>query len=244
LKKGIALPLELLGDIKILYEEGPCMLVYKPAGLLTQAPPHIESLELKMKRYIRERDNKPGKVYLGVPHRLDRPVSGVMVLALHQRAAKRISDQFQRRDVNKTYWACVQGVELPQQGTWVDFMCKVPGEARSEICDEAADGAKRAVLHYRVLQQRAEKTWLEIDLETGRTHQIRLQCGSRKVPIVGDLLYGSDQIFGEHHEDERRRCIALHARHLHLRHPMLDKLIEQTAQLPSSWAAAGISLPD
>ena len=238
------MPLELLGAIKILYEEGPCMLVYKPAGLLTQAPPHIESLELKMKRYIRERDNKPGKVYLGVPHRLDRPVSGVMVLALHQRAAKRISDQFQRRDVNKTYWACVQGVELPQQGTWVDFLCKVPGEARSEICDEAADGAKRAVLHYRVLQQRAEKTWLEIDLETGRTHQIRLQCGSRKVPIVGDLLYGSDQIFGENHEDERRRCIALHARHLHLRHPMLDKFIEQTAQLPSSWAAAGISLPD
>jgi 23S rRNA pseudouridine1911/1915/1917 synthase len=229
------LPLELLGDIKILYEEGPCMLVYKPGGLLTQAPPHIESLELKMKRYIRERDNKPGKVYLGVPHRLDRPVSGVMVLALHQRAAKRISDQFQRRDVNKTYWACVQGVELPQQGTWVDFMCKVPGEARSEICDEAADGAKRAVLHYRVLQQRAEKTWLEIDLETGRTHQIRLQCGSRKVPIVGDLLYGSDQIFG---------CIALHARHLHLRHPMLDKFIEQNAHLPSSWAAAGISLLD
>ena len=238
------MPLELLGAIKILYEEGPCMLVYKPAGLLTQAPPHIESLELKMKRYIRERDNKPGKVYLGVPHRLDRPVSGVMVLALHQRAAKRISDQFQRRDVNKTYWACVQGVELPQQGTWVDFMCKVPGEARSEICDEAADGAKRAVLHYRVLQQRAEKTWLEIDLETGRTHQIRLQCGSRKVPIVGDLLYGSDQIFGEHHQDERRRCIALHARHLHLRHPMLDKFIEQNAHLPSSWAAAGISLLD
>jgi len=197
-----------------------------------------------MKRYIRERDSKPGKVYLGVPHRLDRPVSGVMVLALHQRAAKRISDQFQRRDVNKTYWTCVHGVELPEQGTWVDFMRKVPGEARSEICDAAENGAKRAVLHYRVLQQRAEKTWLEIELETGRTHQIRLQCGSRAVPIVGDLLYGSDQQFGEHHEDERRRCIALHARHLHLRHPMLDKYIEQTADLPSSWAAAQISLAD
>jgi len=238
------LPLELLGDIKILYEEGPCMLVYKPGGLLTQAPPHIESLELKMKRYIRERDSKLGKVYLGVPHRLDRPVSGVMVLALHQRAAKRISDQFQRRDVKKTYWACVHGVELSEQGTWVDFMRKVPGEARSEICDESTDGAKQAVLHYRVLQQRADKSWLEIELETGRTHQIRLQCGSREVPILGDLLYGSDQIFGEHHEDERRRCIALHARHLHLRHPMLDKYIEQTAQLPSSWEAAGILLPD
>jgi 23S rRNA-/tRNA-specific pseudouridylate synthase len=167
-----------------------------------------------------------------------------MVLALHQRAAKRISDQVQRRDVNKTYWACVQGVALTEQGTWVDFMRKVPGEARSEICDEAADGAKRAVLHYRVLQQRAEKSWLEIVLETGRTHQIRLQCGSRELPIVGDLLYGSDQKFGEYHEDERRRCIALHARHLHLRHPMLDKYIEQTAELPSSWAAARISLAD
>jgi 23S rRNA pseudouridine1911/1915/1917 synthase len=216
------------------------MLVYKPGGLLTQAPPHIESLELKMKRYLRERDSKLGKVYLGVPHRLDRPVSGVMVLALHQRAAKRISDQFQRRDVNKTYWACVAGVKLPEQGTWVDFMRKVTGEARSEICDETADGAKRAVLHYRVLQQRAEKSWLEIELETGRTHQIRLQCGSRDVPIVGDFPYGSNQKFGEHHEDERRRCIALHARHLRLRHPMLDKYIEQTAELPLSWKAAGI----
>lgn len=220
------------------------MLVSKPGGLLTQAPPHIESLELKMKRYLRDRDNKPGKVYLGVPHRLDRPVSGVMVLALHQRAAKRISDQFQRRDVNKTYWACVCGAELPQQATWVDFMRKVPGEARSEICDETADGAKQAVLHYRVLQQRGNKSWLEIELETGRTHQIRLQCGSRKIPIIGDLLYGSDQPFGENHEDERRRCIALHARHLHLRHPMLDKYIEQTAELPANWEAAGISLAD
>ena len=201
-------------------------------------------MELKMKRYLRDRDNKPGKVYLGVPHRLDRPVSGVMVLALHQRAAKRISDQFQRRDVNKTYWACVCGAELPQQATWVDFMRKVPGEARSEICDETADGAKQAVLHYRVLQQRGNKSWLEIQLETGRTHQIRLQCGSRKIPIIGDLLYGSDQPFGENHEDERRRCIALHARHLHLRHPMLDKYIEQTAELPANWEAAGISLAD
>jgi 23S rRNA-/tRNA-specific pseudouridylate synthase len=123
-------------------------------------------------------------------------------------------------------------------------MRKVPGEARSEICDETADGAKQAVLHYRVLQQRGNKSWLEIQLETGRTHQIRLQCGSRKIPIIGDLLYGSDQPFGENHEDERRRCIALHARHLHLRHPMLDKYIEQTAELPANWEAAGISLAD
>ena len=232
----------LLGDIKILYEEGPCMMVWKPGGLLTQAPPHIDSLELRVKRYIRKRDHKPGKIYLGVPHRLDRPVSGILALALHQRAAQRISAQFERREVCKTYWACVSGVDMEDQGTWVDFMRKVPGEARSEIATKEVDGAKQAILHFRVLQRRAELTWLEIELETGRTHQIRLQCGTRGLPIVGDTLYGSKLPFGLHHADQRRRCIALHARCLKIRHPMLDQYVEMTADLPSSWQEAEIAI--
>ena len=232
----------LLGEIEILYEQGPCLLINKPGGLLTQAPPHIDSVEMRLKKFIHVRDEKPGRVYLAVPHRLDRPVTGVMVFALHQRAAKRISNQFQQRLVEKEYWACVEGHVEEQQGTFVDFMRKVPGEARSEICQEDGDQAKQAVLYYRVIQRAENKTWLAIQLETGRTHQIRLQCGSRGYPIIGDSLYGSNLTFGEHHEDERRRCIALHSRRLKLRHPMVDQTVDITAPLPETWRQAGISL--
>jgi len=231
---------DLLGDVKVLYEQGPCLLINKPGGLLTQAPPHIDSVEMRLKKFIRVRDQKPGRVYLAVPHRLDRPVTGVMVFALHQRAAKRISNQFEQRLVEKEYWACVDGVLESDEGTLIDFMRKVPGEARSEICEESVEQAKRAIQHYRVLQRAAGKTWLSIQLETGRTHQIRLQCGSRGFPIMGDALYGSASIFGEHHEDERRRCIALHSRRLRIRHPMVDEMVEITAPLPETWAEAGI----
>ncbi|MEL0095109.1 MAG: RNA pseudouridine synthase [Planctomycetaceae bacterium] len=231
---------DLLGDVKVLYEQGPCLLINKPGGLLTQAPPHIDSVEMRLKKFIRVRDQKPGRVYLAVPHRLDRPVTGVMVFALHQRAAKRISNQFQQRLVEKEYWACVEGGVESDEGTLIDFMRKVPGEARSEICEESVEQAKRAILHYRVLQRGSGKTWLSIQLETGRTHQIRLQFGSRGFPIIGDALYGSVSMFGEHHEDERRRCIALHSRRLRIRHPMVDETVDMTAPLPDTWAMAGI----
>ncbi|MBA61152.1 MAG: RNA pseudouridine synthase [Planctomycetaceae bacterium] len=233
---------DLLGDVRILYQQGPCLMINKPGGLLTQAPPHIDSVEMRLKKFIRIRDEKPGRVYLAVPHRLDRPVTGVMVFALHQRAAKRISNQFEQRLVEKEYWACVEGEVDGDQGTFIDFMRKVPGEARSEICDKSAEQAKQAILHYRVLKRKADKTWLAIELETGRTHQIRLQCGSRGYPIIGDSLYGSMLKFGEHHEDERRRCIALHSRRLKIRHPMIDEYVDMQAPLPATWTAAGIML--
>ena len=234
----------LLGGVRILYEQGPCLLINKPGGLLTQAPPHIDSVEMRLKKFIRIRDKKPGRVYVAVPHRLDRPVSGVMVFALHQRAAKRISNQFEQRLVGKEYWACVEGSVKGDEGTFIDFMRKVPGEARSEICDASTEKAKQAILHYRVLKRTRYKTWLSIQLETGRTHQIRLQCGSRGYPIIGDKLYGSTLKFGEHHEDERRRCIALHSRRLKIRHPMLDQYLDMTAQLPETWAAAKLLVDD
>ncbi len=233
---------DLLGDVQILYEQGPCLMINKPGGLLTQAPPHIDSVEMRLKKYIRLRDQKPGRVYLAVPHRLDRPVTGMMVFALHQRAARRISNQFEQRLVEKEYWACVAGELDSDSGTMIDFMRKVPGEARSEICEESDEGARQAVLHYQVLKRSAGRTWLTIQLETGRTHQIRLQCGSRGFPVLGDSLYGSQQPFGEHHEDERRRCIALHSRRLKIRHPMVDEYVDLTAPLPDTWSVAGIAL--
>ncbi|MCH8921678.1 MAG: RNA pseudouridine synthase, partial [Planctomycetes bacterium] len=209
----------------ILLEDGPCLLVNKPSGVLTQAPPGVDSLEVRVKRFLKQRDEKPGGVYLGVPHRLDRPVSGAMVLAKHVRAARRISEQFEARSLKKTYWACVAGRVEPAEGTWRDWLRKIPGEARAEVVEEANPDAREAVLHYRTLGVEAAGTWLEIELETGRTHQIRVQAASREHPIIGDDLYGSTTPFGPERDDRRLRAIALHARRLELRHPMTHEPI-------------------
>ena len=222
---------------RILYEAGPCLVVSKPSGLLTQAPPHIDSLEARIKRFIKVRDQKPGNVYLGVPHRLDRPVSGALVVACHARAARRIAEQFERRTVLKTYWALVEGRVSTLEDTWRDYLRKVPGEARAEVVDATHADAKKAVLHYRVLGEDNGRTWLELNLETGRTHQIRIQAASRGLPIVGDQQYGAQQPFGPPSEEPRDRWIALHARRLALRHPMTREAVDVTAPLPAGWPA-------
>ena len=118
---------------EILYEEGPCLAVCKPNGLLTQAPPGIVSLEVRVKQYLKRRDGKPGKTYLGVPHRLDRPASGVLVLGRHVRATRRLSEQFEDRTVNKVYWTVVEGHCTEDEGLWEDYLRKIPDEARAEM---------------------------------------------------------------------------------------------------------------
>lgn len=228
----------------ILYEHGAVIVVNKPGGLLTQAPPGIDSLERRVKSFLKIRDSKPGKVYLGVPHRLDRPVSGIMVVVKNVRAAKRISEQIQQRQILKVYWAVVEGVVSEEGGTWTDWMRKVPDEARSEIVAEDHQQAKRAVLHYRVLGSQGSRTWLEIQLETGRTHQIRLQCGSRGFPVVGDHLYGATSTFGPPAEDSRKRWIALHSRTLGFEHPIDRFPVRQTAVLPDPWLEFNWVSPD
>lgn len=227
-------------NFDILYEQGPCLAVLKPGGLLTQAPPAIDSLELRVKQFIKLRDDKPGRVYLGVPHRLDRPVSGVLVLAKHVRAARRLCDQFQDRSVRKTYWAYVAGTMESDTGTWIDYVRKVPDEPRAEVAAADHPDARQAVLHYRVLRRDECGTWLEIELETGRMHQIRLQAGSRGFPIFGDTQYGSSERFGPETQDDRARWIALHARSLEFLHPMTREPVSITAPLPVWWDAFGL----
>lgn len=227
-------------SIDILYESGPCLVVNKPAGLLTQAPPGIDSLEARVKQFYRRREGKSGHIYLGVPHRLDRPVSGAIVLARHVRAARRLAEQFEARLVRKVYWACVEGHVQPEAGTWRDFVRKVPDEARAEIV--AADHAegRPAVLRYRTIGTTAWGAWLEIELETGRMHQVRVQAASRGWPVVGDAQYGSTLGFGVQHEDARLRAIALHARSLEFRHPMTREPVSVTAPVGDAWSASGI----
>ena len=125
-----------------------------------------------------------------MPHRLDRPVSGVMVFATHVKAARRLSEQFEGRLVRKTYWALVAGVVEPAEGTWTDYVCKVEGEPRSIVVDRQHPEGRIAILHYRVVGRHAHGSCLQIELETGRTHQIRVQAAARGYPLLGDDLYG------------------------------------------------------
>ncbi len=266
--------------LSILYEEGPVLAVNKPAGILTQAPVGIDSLESRVKDYLRaEREKKerlagedsgsgpdgdsrenaslsgnpapdsplpddsaqPRKIYLGVPHRLDRPASGVIVFAKHVRAANRLSEQFQSRTVVKKYWALVTGEVPDEKGTWTDYMRKIPGRAEAELIPPIHPDAREAILHYRVLGRlKADGvpiSWLEIELETGRTHQIRLQTSSRGYPILGDALYGGTIPFGDQFVDERFNAIALHSRQMTFRHPMTKEEVTLVAPLSPPWKA-------
>jgi RluA family pseudouridine synthase len=225
----------------VLYEDSASLVVNKPPGVLTQAPLGIDSLEVRIKAWFKERDAKPGGVYLGVPHRLDRPVSGVIVFAKNVRAARRISEQFEARQVEKTYWALVGGTVEPGEGTWTDSLKKVYGKPRTMVVGENDPEGRIAILHYQLLKRLADRSLLEIRLETGRTHQIRVQCATRGHPLLGDELYGSTVRFGPWSDDERERLIALHARRLAFRHPMTREPLDFTAPLPGIWEGEGVS---
>jgi len=224
----------------LLYEDGPCLVVCKHAGVLTQAPPGIDSLEVQVKKFLRQRGGTAEDVYLGLPHRLDRPASGAMILATDYNTTRRLGRQFERRKVQKIYWACIEGRIEPEAGTWQDFVYKIPGQARAEVVAADHAGGRTAVLHYRTVATAGWGTLLEITLETGRTHQIRLQAASRGHPLLGDAHYGSTVPFGPQHEDVRLRAIALHARSLTFMHPTSKQTITVTAPTPEYWPPLGV----
>lgn len=235
----------------ILHEDDDVLVVNKPAGMLTQAPLGIDSLEVRIKRMLHERG--AGENYLGVPHRLDRPVSGVIVFAKTLKAAQKISRQFERRWVEKTYWALVEEAVTPAEGTWTDQLKKTYGKPQSQVVAQSDPGGQLAILHYKVAgtldvtsaagnTESARATLLEIQLETGRTHQIRVQAASRGHPLLGDELYGSLVPFGPWSDDERERLIALHARGLKFRHPRTQQDLAFTAELPEFWPAVNFAV--
>jgi 23S rRNA pseudouridine1911/1915/1917 synthase len=221
--------------LQILYEDGPCLVVCKPPGLPTQAPPGIDSLEVRIKAFLKDRDKPACDVYLGLPHRLDRPASGAILFATRRRAAHKLSQQFERRTVKKLYWVCVQGRLDPAEGTWQDHVRKVYGRPQAEVVPAAHPDAKLAVLNYRTLTSADWGSWLEVQLETGRTHQIRIQAASRGHPVLGDFQYGAKTPFGPQHDDERLLAIALHARMLEFEHPKTKQRVAVTAPTPEFW---------
>lgn len=226
--------------LHILYEDNHCLAVAKPAPLLTQGVPSgIPTLEAMVKAYLKERYHKRGNVYLGIPHRLDRPVSGVVLFARNTKAARRLAEQFQQRQVRKVYWAVVEpshdGTLPPTEGVWEDWLRKVKEQARGERVTADTPGARRAVLRYRWVRAGADGVLLAIEPETGRMHQIRVQAASRGWPVRGDVWYGARLPFGPPAEQPRDRIIALHARSLTFLHPIHYEPLTVTAPLPSTW---------
>lgn len=220
----------------VLFEDNHCLALSKPGGLLTQGlPVGMLTLWSWARDYLRTTYNKAGNVYLGVPHRLDRPVSGVVLFAKSSKAAARLAEQFRDRQVTKVYWALVDGRVEPAKGVWVDFLRKIQDEARAEICTEDALDAKRAETRYRVVEPRGDGTLVELLPETGRMHQLRIQSATRGWPIRGDVTYGSSSEFGPPPELPRDRLIALHARSLTFLHPIRYEPMTVTAELPAYW---------
>lgn len=232
--------------LEILYDDGPVLVINKPSGLLTQAPAGIESAEIEVRQFFKQSRGKPpeANVYVGITHRIDRPVSGALLFTRHVRAARRLAKQFQERTVSKTYWAVVAGHVAQDEGTWVDHLHKRHGMSQTIVVAEDDPRGKHAVLHYRVRQRLhfsgGEATWLEIHLETGRTHQIRVQAASRGHAVLGDEQYGSAVAFGPQYESPRDRAIALHAHQLGFRHPMRDEQVQIEAPLPGYWRPLGL----
>jgi 23S rRNA pseudouridine1911/1915/1917 synthase len=235
-------PPAMSDQLHILFEDNHCIAAAKPAGLLTQAPPGIPSLEAMVKAYLKEKHQKPGNVYLGVPHRLDRPVSGVVVFARNSKSAQRLAEQFQERQVVKVYWGAVAGMVEPAEDVWEDWLRKIQDEARAEKAEPETPGAKHAVMRYRVLQACDGGTLLEFQPQTGRMHQIRVQGALRGHPLFGDIMYGSTRDFGPPAELPRDRIIALHGRSLTLLHPLSYEPMTLTAPVPTSWKDLGIAL--
>jgi 23S rRNA pseudouridine1911/1915/1917 synthase len=230
--------------MQILYEDNHCLAAAKPAPLLTQAPPGVPSLEALVKAYLKERYHKPGNVYLGIPHRLDRPVSGVVLFARNTKAARRLAEQFQMRQVRKVYWALVEraadGSPPPEEGVWEDWLLKVQDEARALRVEPGTEGARRARLRFRRLRLTDDGALLELEPETGRMHQLRVQTAARGWPVRGDELYGARLPFGPLAEQPRERVIALHARSLTFLHPIRYEPLTVTATPPDAWGGVGV----
>jgi 23S rRNA pseudouridine1911/1915/1917 synthase len=232
--------------IEILAEHAWYLVINKPCGVLTQAVPGVTSVQTSLVHQLQKRLPNGPTPFVGVPHRLDRMTTGAMVFARNQRALKRLCEQFAARKVKKIYHAWVPKLSEPT-GRWSDFIRKVPNEPRAEVVTSETMDAKEAVLHYRTLASTLASVehsasvpvdLVEIELETGRMHQIRLQFGSRGFPILGDQLYGSAIVWQEQAE-LREPPMALHARFISFYDPQTAECVEATAPYPSGWLDHG-----
>ena len=204
----------------VLYLDNHLLVVHKPAGLLAQAD-HTGDPDLvtEAKAFLKQRFDKPGNVFVGLVHRLDRPASGVMVLARTSKAASRLSEQFRQREPEKTYLAAVEG-RLIGEGEQEDYLLKDGEPGVVKRVKATTPGAKQAQLRWKALNVDGKKTLVEVELLTGRAHQIRVQLAGLGHPIVGDRKYGSTLPFEPPGLAPGARAIALHAGRLAFEHPV------------------------
>lgn len=179
-------------NLKILYEDNHLIAVFKPAGLLVQgdASGAVSLMDI-VKDYLKEKYNKPGDVFLGLVHRLDRPVSGIVLFAKTSKGASRVSEQFRSRDVSKVYAAVLDGVLEKEEGSLEVYIKKDEKLRKAHVFGMEAPDAQKASLSYKVLHKEKDRTWVKIELHTGRFHQIRASFASIGHPVLGDSKYGS-----------------------------------------------------
>ncbi len=218
----------------VIFEDNHLLVVDKPSGLATaHADGDQESLDLLLKEWLRQRDAKPGNVFLGIVHRIDRPVSGVVLFAKTSKAAARVGEQFREGTAQKTYWALVQPAPVEDQGIMEDYLASGPGEhggRRAWVTSAGDPEGKLAITEWSVRKRLGKQAWVELHPKTGRTHQLRVQLGTRGHPILGDDRYGASRRFDW--------GIALHARSLEITHPIDRGPRLFTSATPTDWLHA------
>lgn len=220
-------------NLQVLFEDNHIIIVNKRAGDIVQGDKTGDKpLSEIVKDYIKDKYNKPGNVYLGVVHRLDRPTTGIVVFAKTSKALPRLNKQFANKEVHKTYWAVVKNEPEKENNTLNHWLKKNSKNNKSTAFDKEVKGSKNAILHYSLLKKLTNYYLLKIRLETGRHHQIRSQLSKIGLPIKGDLKYG----FNRSNKDA---SIHLHSRKLTFIHPVSKEDIDITAPLPkdSIWDA-------
>lgn len=212
--------------MQVLYEDNHVIIVSKNAGEIVQGDKTGDTpLSETVKAYIKEKYAKPGAVFLGVVHRLDRPVSGVVLFARTSKALARLNEMFRTGQVQKTYWALVQNLPPQPAATLTHFLVRNEQKNKSFAYDNERPGAKKAVLDYRVIAHTDRYHLLEVHLHTGRHHQIRCQLAAIGCPIRGDLKYGAPRSNAD-------GSISLHARSLRFEHPVSHQIICVEAPAP------------
>ncbi|UAB80368.1 RNA pseudouridine synthase [Marixanthomonas sp. SCSIO 43207] len=220
-------------NLQVLFEDNHLLIVNKRAGDIVQGDKTGDKpLSEVVKEYIAEKYNKPGAVYLGVVHRLDRPTSGVVVFARTSKALSRLNKLFAERDTEKTYWALVKNRPPKDVDTLVHYLKRNPKQNKSYSHINEVPNSKKGILHYRLIKELNTYFLLEINLETGRHHQIRSQLSAIGCPIKGDLKYGFDR-------SNKDASIHLHSRQLTFIHPVRKEKLTISAPVPndSLWNA-------
>ena len=218
---------EISNGVKVLYEDNHIIVAVKPAGVLSQSDgSNAPDMLTILKAYIKEAYSKPGDVYLGLVHRLDRPVSGVMVFARTSKAASRLSEQIRSRRVEKIY-RCVVGGVLEGSGRLENYILKDEKSNTVNVSESERPGYKLSYLDYKAVDSKDGMTMVEVRLGTGRSHQIRAQMAHFGFPLIGDRKYGE--------KDSRCKDIALEAYKLSFEHPVKHELLTFEAPVPSGF---------